>query len=70
LEYVDYLTRSHWVPPGNDVALDHVRKIGNAANHELIQPTRGDAVGLLSFVEMLLKFMYEFPKRYASPKPP
>ncbi len=64
VEYVDYLVDNHWVPPGNREAVDHVRSIGNTANHKLFHATRDEAIELLAFLEMLLKFMYEFPARY------
>jgi len=43
--------------------VDHIRKKGNEANHEIIIVEKDDATELLSFVEMLLKVIYEFPAR-------
>ena len=43
--------------------VDHIRKKGNEANHEIVLMEKEDAEDLLVFSEMLLKFIYEFPKR-------
>jgi hypothetical protein len=56
------------VPPGGDAWVDHIRKQGNEATHEIDMKSDADARDLISFVEMLLKFIYEFPGRV--PKPP
>ena len=37
------------------------RKKGNEATHEIAIMNQPDAKELLSFVEMLLRFIYEFP---------
>lgn len=42
--------------------MDHIRKKGNEATHEIALMTDNDARELLGFVEMLLRFIYEFPK--------
>ena len=43
--------------------MDHIRKKGNEANHEIRLMKKADAEELISFSEMLLKFIYEFPQR-------
>jgi len=48
--------------------VDHIRKKGNEANHEIVIMKKGDALDLITFIEMLLKFIYEFPSRIP-PKP-
>ena len=48
--------------------VDHIRRKGNEANHEIVSMSRDDAKDLIIFIEMLLKFMYEFPNMI--PKPP
>jgi hypothetical protein len=63
LEYVDYLEGQNWVPPGGKAWVDRIRKTGNEATHEIDLKTREDAELLISFVEMLLKFVYEFPAK-------
>jgi len=61
--YVEHLASAGFVPPNGRGWVDHIRKKGNEANHEIALMTRVDAEELLSFSEMLLKFIYEFPSR-------
>ncbi len=61
LHYVNYLADQGYVPPNGRDWVDHIRKKGNEANHEIVIMGREDARDLLIFVEMLLKFIYEFP---------
>ena len=68
LQYVDYLAQSH-VSPENKGWVDHIRKKGNDANHEIPLMGKSDAEDLLSFTEMLLKIIYEFPNRIAASQP-
>ena len=63
IEYVEYLADSGYVPPNGRSWVDHIRKKGNEANHEIRLMQVGDAQELISFSEMLLKFIYEFPQR-------
>ena len=64
-EYVDWLEANHFVPPGGKKWVDHIRDKGNDANHEIPNMTKADAETLINFVEMLLKFIYEFPATVA-----
>lgn len=68
--YVDYLSEKNFVPPDAKSWIDHIRKIGNQANHEIsiVEPT--DAKELLEFVGMLLKIIYEFPAIVRKKTPP
>lgn len=59
--YVDFLSSKGFVPPHGKHWVDHIRKKGNEANHEITLMTEKDATELLVFLEMLLKFIYEFP---------
>lgn len=76
-QYVDYLVNNNYVPPGSKDWVDHIRQKGNEVNHELVFSSQEDATELLLFVEMLLKFKYEFPAKVgrgagaalAAPKP-
>jgi hypothetical protein len=71
--YVDYLANNNFVPPDAKGWVDHIRTRGNEANHEIITMKKEDAEELVSFVEMLLKIIYEFPaaaKRKYGPKTP
>jgi hypothetical protein len=64
-EYVNYLEREHFVPPGCKSWIDEIRKKGNEANHEICIMTKEQAKTLLSFCEMLLKLIYEFLAKIA-----
>ena len=68
VEYVQYLSDKGFVPPNGKGWVDYIRRKGNEANHEIAMMERADAEELLTFVEMLLKFIYEFPGRV--PKTP
>jgi Domain of unknown function (DUF4145) len=68
VEYVEHLASTGYVPPNGGGWVDHIRTKGNEANHEIRLMSKPDAEELISFAEMLLKFIYEFPERV--PKPP
>jgi hypothetical protein len=57
--YVDFLNDNHYIPPGSKGWVDHIRKKGNEATHEIPSMSKDDAVELLEFTEMLLRFVYE-----------
>lgn len=61
IDYVEYLSNKGFVPPNGKDWVDHIRKKGNEANHEIAVMKREDAEELIDFIEMLLKFIYEFP---------
>jgi hypothetical protein len=61
--YVDFLAKAGYVPPGGKEWVDHIRDKGNEMNHELVFASEAEANDVLGFVEMLLKFIYEFPSR-------
>ncbi len=63
ISYVEYLAANGFVPPNGRGWVDHIRKKGNEATHEIVFMTDKDAQELLAFSEMLLKFIYEFPSR-------
>lgn len=67
-DYVQYLASKGFVPPNGHAWVDHIRQKGNEATHEISLMTQDDAMDLIAFVEMLLKFIYEFPARV--PKAP
>jgi hypothetical protein len=69
VEYVDDLAANHYIPPGGEGWVDHIRKKGNEANHEIKIMSPDDAHDLIQFSEMLLKFIYEFPAKIAKPVP-
>ena len=68
IEYVEYLADQGYVPPNGLGWVDHIRTKGNEANHEIQLMAKSDAEELISFAEMLLKFIYEFPMRVPKPK--
>jgi hypothetical protein len=63
IEYVDYLATSGYIPPNGRTWVDHIRRRGNEATHEIALMSQGDAEELIVFLEMLLKFIYEFPAK-------
>jgi hypothetical protein len=63
ISYVEYLSSQNFVPPDAKPWVDHIRQKGNEANHEISVMKREDAEELLSFMEMLLKVIFEFPAR-------
>lgn len=63
IEYIDWLAAEGYVPPNGKVWANRIREIGNEATHEIAVKTREEAETLLSFVGMLLKFIYEFPAK-------
>lgn len=63
VKYVDYLVDNHFAPPNSKSWVDQIRKHGNEANHEIVIKTIDDALEVLTFLEMLLRFIYEFPAK-------
>jgi hypothetical protein len=61
LIYVNYLSDANYIPPNGKHWVNHIRKKGNNATHEIAVMTKDDAHDILIFTEMLLKFVYEFP---------
>jgi hypothetical protein len=68
--YVEYLADHGFVPPQGKAWVDHIRTKGNEANHEIVFMSREDAETLMTFSEMLLRFLYEFPARIPKPAKP
>jgi hypothetical protein len=69
LQYVEYLSDENYIPPASKGWVDHIRQKGNEANHEITIMTEEEAKNLLSFVEMLLKIIYEFPNKIPTTTP-
>lgn len=63
IDYVNYLSDNGFVPPDGKDWVDHIRTKGNEATHEIKIMSKEDAEELLSFAEMLLKFIFEFPAK-------
>ena len=62
-----YLADTGYVPPNGRGWVDHIRSRGNEANHEIVMMSREQAKDLVTFLEMLLRFIYEFPARAIPP---
>ena len=58
---MQHLADNHYIPPDAKEWVDHIREKGNEANHEIAIMESDDAELLLSFIQMLLKIIYEFP---------
>lgn len=67
IDYVEHLASNGYIPPNGRGWVDHIRKKGNEATHEIDLMAQTDAEELIAFTEMLLKFIYEFPSRVPSP---
>ena len=65
--YVKYLADNHIIPIGSAGWVDHIRTVGNDANHEIVIMSVDEATRLISFSAMLLKVVYEFPASVESP---
>jgi hypothetical protein len=67
--YVEYLADQGFVPPNGRGWVDMIRSKGNEANHEIRLMSEGDAKQLITFLEMLLKFIFEFPAKIPASSP-
>lgn len=61
IQYIDFLEENGYIPPKGRAWADKIRTKGNEATHEIRSMSQVEAVELLSFIEMLLIFIYEFP---------
>lgn len=61
VNYIDYLDQNGFIPPKGRQWVDSIRKLGNEANHSIEFKSQEDAKLILTFTEMLLKFVYEMP---------
>jgi hypothetical protein len=62
-EYIDYLNANGYITPKSKGWVDHIRKKGNDATHKIDIVSQTDARELLTFTEMLLRLVYEFPTK-------
>ena len=62
-DYVDYFVTNHYAPPNSQPWIDRIRQQGNEANHQVVIKNKDDATEIITFLEMLLRFIYEFPAR-------
>lgn len=59
VEYVNYLNDNNYITPKGKQWVDSIRKLGNEANHKIAFKTQKEAERILTFTEMLLRFIYE-----------
>lgn len=59
--YIDFLEEKGFVTPRNKGWVDHIRKMGNMATHEICVVEEKEAKNLITFCEMLLKSNIEYP---------
>ncbi|MBI4799717.1 MAG: DUF4145 domain-containing protein [Desulfarculus sp.] len=67
VQYIDFLEQEGHITPKNRVWVDHIRKMGNIATHEIKVVTREEAEQLIRFCEMLLKSSFEYPASLPTP---
>ncbi len=65
--YIQHLADKGFVPPNGRAWVDYIRTRGNDATHEIALMGEQDAKALVTFVEMLLRFIYEFPQMVPTP---
>jgi uncharacterized protein DUF4145 len=70
VNYVQFLADKGYVPPNGKHWVDHIRTKSNEANHEIALMSKGEAEKLITFVEMMLKFIYELPNVVPVPAEP
>jgi len=61
-QYVNYLADKGYVPPNGKEWVEYIKDKGNEANHEIVMMSQKEAEKLIDFLEMLLKFIYEFQR--------
>jgi len=70
VSYVQYLADHNYIVPDAKGWVDHIRQKSNEANHEIVIMKREDAVELVTFSEMLLKVIFQFPAAIQKKKKP
>jgi len=63
VEYVEFFADNGYVSPHGRIWVDYIRVRGNEANHEIELMQKQDALMLITFIEMLLRLIYEFPSK-------
>lgn len=66
-DYIEYLVSTGYVPPDGKDWVEQIRLQGNEANHEIVLKSSDDANDVVSFAEMLLRFIYELPAKVRKP---
>ena len=65
--YVQFMADKGYVPPNGKHWIDHIRSKSNEANHEITMMSKDEAERLITFVEMMLRFIYELPNVVPAP---
>ncbi len=60
VNYIDYLNKSGYIPPKSSSWLKKIKDDGNEKSHELKLSNSEESRVHLSFIELLLSFMYEY----------
>ena len=60
VNYVDWLNSEKYIPPGSSTLLTEIKDFGNKANHKIIPRQPEEADRFLTFLEMLLVFMFQY----------
>lgn len=68
-EYVKFFADEGIIGKDSKGWVDHIRDKGNDATHEIPHMSKEDAENLITFSEMLLKTIYEFPSKIKSKTP-
>jgi hypothetical protein len=69
VNYVQFLADKGYIPPNGRHWIDHIRTKSNEANHEITLMSKDEAEKLITFVEMMLTFIYELPSVVPLPAP-
>lgn len=68
IDYIKYLKDKNFVPQEANEVLQHIRLKGNNATHKIEIIEKEDAENLIEYIEILLKFVYEFPGKIKAQK--
>ncbi len=60
IEYIDYLDNAGHIPPNGKAWVDRNRAKGNEVAHEIRLIEENEALQIIKFTELFLKFSYEF----------
>lgn len=63
VDYVDFLENKGYFTPEHRDWVDHIRRKGNEATHEVAIMNREESEELIIFTTMLLRLIYEFPEK-------
>ena len=63
--YIEHLASKGFIPLNGKGWVEHIRRTSNEANHEINVMSNEQAIKLVLFVEMMLRFIYELPSMVA-----